>query len=108
MALITYAPTGQTMNTDLTVASKGPVSDASLLPPYVSLENELISGSLQAQVNTAGGSYVAWKDGGTESTRALWLMDSANDVDVALATIATNHDAGTSVTIGTDGLPTTS
>lgn len=102
MALITFVPTGETMNTDLTVASRGVVNQPST-PPQVSLDHKVVSGTLGAQVNHAQWPTIVWKDAGKESTRSTWPMNDDAAVEAALAAIAAAHDAGTSITIEPTG-----
>lgn len=103
MALITFGPSGQTMNTDLTVASRGPITDPAHTIPQVSLEDKLVSGQLGAQVNDSGRNLIVWKDRGTESTRASWPMASAEAVEAGLLLIDTAHAADTAITLLPDG-----
>ena len=98
MALITFTPTGETMNTDLTVASRGVVNEPST-PPQVSLGHKVVSGTLGAQVNDAQRNTIVWKDAGKESTRSTWPMNDDANVEAALAAIIDAHDAGASITI---------
>lgn len=102
MALITFVPTGETMNTDLTVASRGVVNQPST-PPQVSLDHKVVSGTLGAQVNHAQWPTIVWKDAGKESTRSTWPMNDDDAVEAALAAIAVAHDARTSITIQPTG-----
>lgn len=98
MALITFTPTGETMNTDLTVASRGVVNEPST-PPQVSLDHKVVSGTLGAQVNDAQRHTIVWKDAGKESTRSTWPMDDDANVEAALRAIIDAHDASASITI---------
>ncbi|HNR54371.1 MAG TPA: hypothetical protein PKJ19_04335 [Flavobacteriales bacterium] len=102
MALITFDPTGETMNTDLTVASRGVVNQPST-PPQVSLDHRVVSGTLGAQVNDAQRNTIVWKDAGNESTRSTWPMNDDAAVEAALIAIAAAHDTGTSITIQPTG-----
>ena len=105
MAQVTFAPSGEVCDTNLTVAQKGPTYPPPNppAPPVVSLEDQLTSGTLGAQVQGANQNYIIWKDKGVESTRARWMMDSAAAVTAGLAEIATAADAGTSITLNSDG-----
>lgn len=98
MALITFVPTGETMNTDLTVASRGVVNQPST-PPQVSLGHKVVSGTLGAQVNDAQRNTIVWKDAGKESTRSTWPMNEDANVEAALAAIIDAHEAGAPITI---------
>ena len=104
--IVTFEPTGQSMNTDLTVFNKGPQGDSG--EPVV-IGNDgwggaITSGSLQAQVGGSNYHYISWKDHGVESTRALWPMDDATAVETGLTTITTALNADTAaITLKSDG-----
>jgi hypothetical protein len=103
MALVTFAPSGEVCDTNLTVAQKGPTYATAATPPTVSLEDQLTAGTLGAQVQGAQQNYIIWKDKGTDSTRARWMMNSAAAVTAGLAEITTADDAGTGITLTAAG-----
>ena len=105
MATVTFSSNGQTFDTSLTLAQKGPTYPPPNppTPPVVSLEDQLTSGTLGAQVQGSNQNYIIWKDFGTEVTRDRWAMDSAQAVEDGLAAIQTAMGAGTSVTLLPDG-----
>lgn len=105
MALITFAPSGQTFDTSMTLAQKGPTYPAPNppTPPVVSLEDQLTSGTLGAQVQGAKQNYIIWKDMGKESTRDRWAMNSEAAVTAGLGEIATADADGTNITIDANG-----
>lgn len=104
MALVTFAPTGEVMNTEMVVAQKGPTyPPPPPAPPTVSLEDELEAGTLGAQVQGANQNYIIWKDRNVESTRARWPMDSRQAVEDGLVEISNADAAGTAITLRPDG-----
>lgn len=104
MALITFGPSGETMNTNMVVAQKGPTyPPPAATPPVVDLEDNLTGGTLGAQVSNSQQNYIIWKDHNTESTRARWPMDSEGAVADGLDAISTADAAGTAITLLPDG-----
>lgn len=105
MANITFAPSGQTFNTDLCFAQKGPTSAPPNPPevPVVSLEDQLTSGTLSGQVQGFGQNYIIWKGGSNLATVDRWAMDSEQAVEDGLAAIQTAMGADTSITLLADG-----
>ena len=104
MALITFSVSGQTFDTNMTVAQKGPTyPPPPPTPPTVSLEDELTAGTLGAQVQGSNQNYIIWKDRGVESTRDRWPMDSEQAVEDGLAAIAVAYAANTAITLLPDG-----
>lgn len=86
---VRFQPTGEVMNTDLTVFQYGP-SSGPFTQPEIGNDGwggPLTGGSLQSQVGPAGGHFVVWKDGGTESTRTMWRFETKAYRDAAVATI---------------------
>lgn len=105
MANITFAPSGQTFNTDLCFAQKGPTYPPPNPPavPVVSLEDQLTSGTLSGQVQGFGQNYIIWKGGSNLATVDRWAMDSAQAVEDGLVAIETAMGAGSNITLASDG-----
>lgn len=104
MALITFSVSGQTFDTSMTLAQRGPTyPPPPPTPPTVSLQDALTAGTLGAQVQGSNQNYIIWKDMGKESTRDRWPMDTEQAVEDGLAAIAVAFAAGTAITLFPDG-----
>lgn len=105
MSVITFSVTSEPMNTAFVSAGPGPTYPAPNppTPPVVSLEDQLTSGELGAQVQGAQQNYIIWKDAGKETTRSRWPMNSATAVADGIAEIQTAMAAGTDIVLDADG-----